>query len=541
MANKLLSISLGTGTAKLAEIATNGKRVFVYSAYDITLSEGLCDDGLILDVEALAGELKSYISKYRIKCKKLVFSIASKRIASKEVIIPFVKEKQISEIVNLNGAEYFPVANIDDYSLNHSIIEIVKSAENKQYRLSVTATPKELLESYNELAKLLKMPIEVIDYAGNAILQVLKKQALDSEVDAVLQLGRENTVINIMTGGVLVMQRSVSYGLDAILQAVSDSFHLDDEDTLAFIEDNEISRICSAYPDVDDVVRTIFTSVSRIFDFYNQRSNGHPITAIRFIGDGTIINGIGDAIQDELSLPTEEILTLNQVDVKGKAITAERATNFMANIGAIIAPVNMKYVKKDEEEAEKKEEKLPWGLLALSIVGAIVLVGASFATYYFAKQERDELKAQLNTIAEAQQIEERYNSIATKKSTLDNLYASTTGYGDSLVRMIADLEEKMPSDMTITAINVTDGVVTLTAGCNGKESVAKFIQGMKDLSYIRGIKAEYISENFDDIETYDTFNIKFDLLNVDEIEAAANDDTIVIENETEPVMDGGEQ
>ena len=58
MAQKLLSISLGTTSAKLAEIKLAGKKVQVFSAYDIPLSEGLCDDGVILDVEGLAYELK---------------------------------------------------------------------------------------------------------------------------------------------------------------------------------------------------------------------------------------------------------------------------------------------------------------------------------------------------------------------------------------------------------------------------------------------------------------------------------------------------
>ena len=77
MAQKLLTISLGTTSAKLAEVVKSGKKVQVYSAYNIPVSEGLCDDGVILDVDSLAAELKQYMSKYKIRTKKVVFSIAS--------------------------------------------------------------------------------------------------------------------------------------------------------------------------------------------------------------------------------------------------------------------------------------------------------------------------------------------------------------------------------------------------------------------------------------------------------------------------------
>ena len=540
MAQRLLSITLGTTSAKLAEIAQAGKKIQVFSAYDIPISEGLCDDGQILDVESLADELKGYISKYKIKTKKLAFSIASKRIASKEVVIPFVKEKQIKGLVQMNAADYFPVGNIDDYAISYSIIETVKNAENTQYRLNVIATPGEMLEGYTLLAKAMKCSVEIVDFAGNAILQILKTQAHSGEVNAILQLGYENTVINIMNGNVQIMQRTVATGLNALINTVAESVGLDEEDAVAFLEDNDITRICSAYPDVKYVCDSLISSIARIFDFYNGRSGDHPITGVMFIGDATYVNGIGDSLSEGLGHEAQEIFKLSNVQVKTKQITPEFATNFMANIGAVIAPMNLKYEPRGEEEKAKEDGKLPWGLVAISIIASVALVAGSFAMYYMAKQERDTLNEQLITVQPLQEIENRYNDVVAKKGTLDNLIANTSGSGDSLVRLISDLEANMPSGMSITSFNFSDGIVSIAAGCPGKEGVARFIQKMRELSYVRNVKVDFISESMEDIELYDTFTMTFDLMNVDEIEAAVSD-SIVIENETEPVMDGGEQ
>lgn len=540
MAQKLLSITLGTTSAKLAEIVQSGKKIQVYSAIDIPISEGLLDDGMILDVDSLAEELKQYISKYKIKTKKIAYSIASKRIASKEVVIPYIKEKQIKNLIEMNAADYFPVGNIEDYAINYSIIETIKNAENTQYRLNVIATPGELLENYMLLAKALKCSVEVVDHAGNAILQVLKSQAHTGEINAILQLGYENTIINIMNGNVQIMQRSVATGLNALIATVAESVGLDEEDAQAFLEDNDISRIAAAYPDVKYVFDSLIGSIGRIFEFYNGRSADHPITGVMLIGDGTLVNGIRDALSEGLGHEAEEIFRLNNVQVKTKQVTPEIATNFMANIGAVIAPMNLKYERRSEDD-KGKDEKLPWRLVVISAIGAIALVGATYTMYYLAKQERDNLQAQLNSVIEAQEIEDRLNAAAAKKGALDNLYAATTGYGDSLTRLISDMEAKMPKGMVITSFGVSEGNVSLTAGCSGKESVAKFIQEMKGLSYIRGVKTEYVTESLDDIEAYDTFNMSFELLNVDEVEAAEEDDSILIENEINPEENGGEQ
>lgn len=545
MAQRLLAITLGTTSAKLSEIAKAGKKVHVFSCYDIQISEGLCDDGVILDPEGLAQELKYYISNFRIKTKKVVFSIASKRIASKEVIIPFVKEKQIKSIIDINAPEYFPVANIDDYALNYSIIELLKTEENTQYRMNVTATPNELLLGYQNLAEALGVDIDIIDFAGNAILQILKYQTEPGAVCAILQLGYENTVINLMNGSVQIMQRTVSNGLSNLIAAVCDSVGLDEEDAVAFLEDNDIMRITAAYPDVKYVFDQMLTSIGRIFEFYNTRSANHPISYVKFIGDATYVNGIGPALEMGLGYQTEEIFTLKNVDVKSRTLTPEHATNFMSNIGSVIAPMGLQYVDKDAKDKDKGgDEKLPWNMVIISALASAALLGATFTMTYFAEEERDDLKRQLNAVSDAMDVEAKYSEVSAKINAVDNLYANTQGPGDSLTRLISDFEARMPKGMSITSLSLSEGNITITAGCKGKESVARFIQEMKDLSYVRGVRVEYISESLEDIEIYDTFNMTFDLMNVDEIEQAealAAESENESDNESDAEVDGGEQ
>ena len=535
MAQKILSITLGTTSAKIAEIEKIGKKIQVYSAYDIPLSEGICDDGFILDVDSLASELSKYFQTYKIRTKKIAFSITSKRIASKEVIIPFVKEKQIKGLIEMNAQDYFPVGNIEDYLLSYSIIETVKNAENTQYRLNVVAAPVELLEGYTNLAKALKCTAEIVDYAGNAILQVLKTQAHTGEINAILQLGYESTVINIMNGNVQIMQRSIASGLNALTAAVSESVGLDEEDSIAFLEDNDIGRICSAYPDVKYICDSLVSSIGRIFEYYNSRSSEHPITGVMYIGDATFVNGIGALLSEGLGVEAAEIHRLNCVQTKSKTLTNEAATNFLANIGAVIEPMNLKYDKKDEEEKAKEEGKLPWGFVVISFVAAVALVAGSFTMYYLAKQERNKLSSQLNALSNVQQIEVQLSDAQTKLSAIEGFYDSTKGPNDSLLRLINDLEKVMPKGMSIEKFDLSNGSVVITAGGSGKESVAKFIQQIRDLKYVKDVKVDLINESVDIGGMYDTFTMSFTLLDVNAIEEeeAKTAEVIDIEQPTE--------
>lgn len=543
MAQKILSITLGTTSAKLAEIVKAGKKIQVYSAYDIPISEGLCDDGFILDVDSLAEEIKFYISKYKIKTKKIAFSIASKRIASKEVIIPYVKEKQIKGLVEMNAADYFPVGNIEDYAISYSIIETVKTAENMQYRLNVIATPGDLLEGYTQLAKAMKCSLEIVDYAGNAILQVLKTQAHSGEVNAILQLGYENTVINIMNGNVQIMQRSVGTGLNALIATVAESVGLDEEDAAAFLEDNDISRICSAYPDVKYICDSLISSIGRIFDFYNGKSADHPITGVMFIGDATFVNGIGDILSEGLGHEAQEIFTLHNVQVKTKQVTPEHATNFMANIGAVISPMNLKYERKNEEDKAKEDGKLPWGLVVIAVIAAVALGASTTALYLMAKSENEGLSRQLEALSAMQSIEDQLTEAQSKNQIIQDFLASTKGPNDSLLRLITDLEKVMPTGTSIDTFAMSEGSVTLSMGGRGKASVARLIEELKALKYVENIRVDYVSEVEEGMDKYDVFNVTFDLLDVNEIEAAELENMLMEESNDADVEDsvGGEE
>lgn len=532
MASRVLSVILGTESAKLSEISHSGNKVHVYNAYDIQLSEGLCDDGVILDVEGLAYELKQYISNFRIKTKKLVFSISTKRIASKEVMIPFVKEKQIEGLLKANAQDYFPIQNIESYTLSHSIIEVVQGEDTKQYRLSVIATPNDLLANYYELAKKLKMSIETIDYAGNAILQILKLQATN-DVTAILQLGRESTVINIMNGKTLIMQRSISYGLDALLSAVMDTLHMDGEDAQAFVEDNDIARIAQAYPDVAEVLSLITNGIGRIFDFYTQRNSQSPITAVFFLGDGTLINGIGETFEREFGYPTEEIMALKNVVVKNRAMNNNDPTNFLANVGSIIAPMNLKYVSQEDiEKKEKTESKPPYWLIAFSIVASAALAAGTIFAYKNAESEKQELEQKLASLKEMQSLEDQISEAQSKNQIVQDFLATTKGPNDSLLKLIEDMEKAMPVGTSISSFSLADGNVTIGVGGIGKSGVAKFIEEMKSLNYVQNVHIDYVSETLEGIDTYDVYNMTFSLLDINDIETEETEKSITDESDS---------
>ena len=513
MAGKVLSISLGSEIVKVCEASLAGKRkVHVYNAIDLLVPEGLCEDGVIMDVDALAEAIKQGLAGEGFSAKKIIFTITSKRIANKEAVIPFCKENRIKDIVQVNASEYFPITNLDNYTFNHSIIETIENDGVKNYRLSVTATPNELIEQYYALAKAMGMSVEAIDYSGNSILQLLKLQTAGEGVDAILQIGGEHTVVNIMNGATMVMQRTVPYGRLALADAVKAARDCsDDEADMALIEE-DMSVLTTQYPDVADAVRMLLSSVGRILEFYRARNAEHPIERRYIIGDVTSRNGLPELIDGEFEQDGLVIESLRGVEIKNhNVLSDEIVANYLANIGAIIDPMRIAIDVEGKKGDKSSGETMPWWILIFAGVAALAMCGGILFVYFTKQSENDTIRSQIAAIEDVEPLKMRYDKAQADLKAMQDWYETTKGANESLAKLIDTLEKVQPSAVAISKFTSKEGEVTIQGRSYGKPAIAQFIKELKKLPYIEDVKTDYINEAITDYSADDSFQMTLTL------------------------------
>lgn len=553
MAQRVLSITLGSEIVKICEASLAGKnKVQVYNAIDLVIPEGLCEDGVIQDAEGLAKAITEGLKGEGFTSKKIVFSISSKRIASKEATIPYCKENRINDIVQINASEYFPISNLEDYIVNYSILEVVQNDSVKNYRLSVVATPKEIVADYHELAKFMGMSVVHIDYAGNALLQLLKLQTVGSEVVAILQMSGENTVVSIMNGKTMVMQRSVPYGRGVLVDAIVQSRNVPENVADLMLIEEDISDIASSNEEVADAVRSLFSSINRIIEFYSGRNHDKPIEHIYMIGDVISVNGLVDLFNREWAEHEVELIGhLHGVEIKNfKNVSYEIASNYLSNLGALIAPLN---IVIQEEKSKKKKGGLPWWILIFSGVISAAMIGGVLFMYNTEKEEVDSIQRQIDAIGEVKNLESEYQEVQSELSVMQNWYDSTKSANESIAKFIDDLELVQPSSVGINQFNANAGEIRLTGTASNKSDVAQFIIELKKLPYVLSVDTDYISESIEDYMNKDTFSMTIkldyddpyaseeDVESEEEVLEESTENSSVDGIEVENIAEGGEE
>ena len=122
MASKILNIEIGDSLVKVCCSASKKKTCNVTDSFMFPAPVESVNDGAVNDPERLADRLREELDSHELRgIKGAVFTIASAKIASREIKLPVMKDKQIAETVKTNAADYFPV-DITKYHVTHTLL-----------------------------------------------------------------------------------------------------------------------------------------------------------------------------------------------------------------------------------------------------------------------------------------------------------------------------------------------------------------------------------------------------------------------------------
>lgn len=518
---KILSIEAEASQIRVAEVEVRGKKGRIYNCFCIPAPQGAVEDGQIRDTKTLGENLKAELSQRKIKTKKVYFVTGSTRIASREVRIPFVKANRIQSIVEANATDYFPI-DVSKYVLSYSVIDVESQRledgkeETKQYYLMVYAAPKAISAAYSEFAENAGLTMTGITYTGDSIYHSVKDEYAKG-THILVKVEYTGTSITVIRDGELTLQRNINYGVDSAAETVR-AFpefgdRLDANEALdvlcsrkcinPFLDmesfDEEISdedrKLETARAEVTESLRYLIGNISRIMDYYISRHTDTNFDSIVCCGLGAQIKGLMQLLTNELG---------QQVDVlqefKNFALPASGDTQEVCLYAAVLSPgtsgVNLMDKVNRKQKEERKKETLS-GAIIICVVGTVagvVLTAAGYANRIYQQHEQERLNQR---ISEESSIEEIYSAYTNAKAQYDNyqnMYQYTNTPNEGLKTFIEELEEKMPSDITVESFSSTGTQVSFSMRVGSKSAAANTIMQLRTFESLSTVTTTGIDE-----------------------------------------------
>lgn len=509
--NKVLTIDITNESITITEVTASEKKTStVHNAIIFETPEDAYEDGFIRDKERIAEAIKSQLAANGITNKNAIFVLTSTKIVNREVLVPFVKENKIKGIINANSSEYFPV-NIEDYTVSHSVLETVTDEENnKQLRVLAVAAPTSMVRSYYEVAALAGLKVVALDYIGNAMLQLIKTQTSENMTTMVIQLGSESTVLNIVKGDILLLQRTVPYGTNVVVNEVMDAKGVDATTAMTLLQNERLITVDFDDNAITGSFRYLINNIGRVMDFFASKNPDKPIDDVFLTGDGALIKGIDGLFKVQLNVSTRVMDSLFNIKFDPKIdLKIYNPVYLMVPIGAAFAPMGFTISEggaSGKKEGQMDTTPLVVAFLILAVLVAGGLTAVSFVLKNQAQTELDDVNKKIASIQDIETIVKDYENAESIYVDAMSMYSYTKNLNENVVTFITALEEKMPKGTDITAFESDSTGVSISGTATEYDDIAGLAISLKEIDCIDNSFIGSITENVDE----DTGKITYD-------------------------------
>lgn len=497
MAGRVLSIEVGIYETRVLEIDYKAKSPKLHQFFSIPTPDYMVADGSVIIDHEFVAEMKKAFKVHGIRANKAIFMLNSARIANREVTVPAIKENKIHELLVTNSAEYFPV-DLVQYQLVHNIVERIP--EENKYKLSVLAVPNEMIQSYMALAEALGLQVEALDFIGNSITQGMLRFLTD-EMKVSVKIDKTSAMITIIRGNKVELQRHIAYGIRDAVEVVMDHPAFGNRKTFAQAMDLMRSKNCLVEEEVEENLRPLIGNIGRILDYYTSRNQDVMLTDIWLAGSGAECVGLQELLAAELNVQIHLFEKLPKEFTYAKSMNAEEfsVAQFYACVTATLAPLNFNLSNGEKKGILGKfTAKGEIGVAAL-VCGLCLLISAGMLTYSYAstelmEQKNGELQSQVDKLISAQEAYDTYVRTKAQYEELAQMYGLTQTPDDCLLNFLFEMEEKMPSEISVSSMTAgTDGV-SMNITVSSKDAAAKVLMQLREFETLDEIDTPGITE-----------------------------------------------
>lgn len=484
--NKVLTIDITNESVTIIEATASAKKgTMIHNAVIFETPENSYEDGFIKDASSLASAIRDQLSANGISNKNAIFVLTSTKIVNREVMVPQVGDKKLKGLIKANATEYFPV-NIEDYIVSHHVLETV--AAEKQCRVLVVAAPVNMVRSYYDLASMAGLKVQALDYVGNSMLQLIKTQTSASSTTMVIQLGSESSILNIVKGDTLLLQRTVPYGTNAVVAEVMEERNCDAATAMTLLQNERLITV-----DFDDnaptgAFRYLMNNIGRVMDYYASKNPDKPIDDVYLSGDGALIRGIEGLFKIQLNVTTKVMDNLYNVKFDSSInMQIYNPVYLIASIGAALEPMNFELNEsksKDSAGLSLGDSKIPLMVLVIVVVACGAGIVFTSMQKSNAQNEVDSLNQKITAIQDVEQIISQYEASKAKVDDIQTLYNMTAANNENLLNLITELEKRMPNGISISNIAANEDGINFTAVASDKKQIAVFTQQLKQIGCI---------------------------------------------------------
>lgn len=244
-------------------------------------------------------------------------------------------------------------------------------------------------------------------------------------------------------------------------------------------------------------LENLVSGLSTVLDLYYSRSKGQKVDRVVITGIGGTIQGIDELITNTLDVPAMQISSLEGIQL-GKVFKNGIFGEYIGCIGATISPVDF-LVKEKKAQKTGTDITSIGRLVLIGCVGAsVVMLAVSLPPYISANTSNKTLRSQLQSVVTIIPIYQKYTLSKQAYEFVNEAYSLKDEPTAHIVEFLEEMEEKMPADVLVSAMNGDDTSISITMSVSTKEEAADVYEQFCTFDSLESVTIDNITDETSD-------------------------------------------
>jgi type IV pilus assembly protein PilM len=343
-----LGIDIGTSSIKMVELENykNQAKLKTYGYADIAIN--VLGSSIDKNNQLIADYIVEIAQKSNVQTRQVVAALPTFSVFNFIINLPPMPKKDLSSAIKWEAKKFIPVpleemildwkilnkktvskksknkesAKKEDLSLEEELDESLKDvkgdsktkaslkeekivsagAENNNYRILLTAAPKNLVARYIDIFKRAKLNLLSLETEAFALSRSLIGN--DTSTVMIVDIGATTADICIIENGVPILNRGIDTGGEFITKTIMNSLNVNKERAEQFKRDFGLAG--GGFKNVPDVIQkslnSIINEIKYVFERYSRSQGSSQIDKIILTGGSAFLPSLPEYLSELLNM-----------------------------------------------------------------------------------------------------------------------------------------------------------------------------------------------------------------------------------------------
>ena len=330
-----VGLDVGSGMVKAVVIDHSGPSPELVKVVITPLTDTAIVEGEVMDHGIVADAIRQTLEATGVKTKSLVTAVGGRDVIVKKISIERVKEAQARELMRWEAEQHVPF-DMDSVELDFQVLD--PDGDGLDMSVLLVAAKRELVEAKRHLLEEAGFPPSVIDVDAFALHNAFEANYPDAMTGtvALLNIGNEQTNLNILDEGVPILTRDLGVGTRRFREDVQREHGIGGDEAENLLRGFDRSALLDGTIALRGEELAVGLERAATFLASSSRNFGQ-IRAVYACGGGSRVPGLLSWLSDRLRLPVQSANALARITVREGALeflsTDEVAPLLMLPVG----------------------------------------------------------------------------------------------------------------------------------------------------------------------------------------------------------------